>query len=240
MVLYCIMVIVGVALLLWFIYEKCLAYTLKATLVKIGCSACFFIVGTVSTYQLFQSNNYTLGAPFTLYLVNALLFCLLGDIFLDLKYVYRKDETAYTFAGFLVFAIAHGIMGVGIIWTFMFFVEPLWFIVPVVVGMLLGVVNANLGKVMKLDYGKYKGITAFYGGILLSMTLLMLSLNLRTGFENPFLIGLLVGYVLFLISDLILSQTYFAGKEGRFYIASNYACYYVAMFILASTPLLLV
>jgi hypothetical protein len=54
------------------------------------------------------------------------------------------------------------------------------------------------------------------------------------------MIIMLIGYVLFLASDLILSRTYFAGKEGKFFLAANYATYYSAMFIFASASLHLV
>ena len=236
MILYWLFVIAGFLLLLLFIHEKCKAYTVKATLIKTAVSAIFMATGLLTAYNV-PADSPARGMAFLI--VAGSLFGLFGDIFLDLKYVHRSDETLYTYAGFCTFFIMHTIIVIGLIRYFGGAVGVLWTLLPLLVGFAVGIGNVFLGPVMKLDYTGYKGITMAYGGLLIGATLLTLVYAVKSGFASPFLTVMLVGYVLFLVSDLILSQTYFAGKEGRFFIASNYATYYAAMYLFASAAIYL-
>jgi uncharacterized membrane protein YhhN len=94
-----------------------------------------------------------------------------------------------------------------------------------------------MGKIMKLDYGIYRPIVMGYGGILFSMTLLAGSLAWMHDFQFMTLNFMFIGGIFFLISDLVLSQTYFAGNESKGVIIANYLTYYPAQFIIASSLL---
>lgn len=237
MVLYWILVALGFVLLLWYIHEKCKAYTPKAVILKSLVSALFMMVGILVAYRIPPAIPVR---PLAFFIVAGCVFGLLGDIFLDLKFVHRSAETIYTYAGFCVFFTMHAIIMVGLIKYFGVVVNFWWTAIPILAGILIGIVNVLIGPAMKLDYTGYKEITMAYGGILIGATALCLSYCIATGFKNPFMIIMLIGYILFTASDLILSQTYFAGKEGKFFLAANYATYYSAMFIFASASLHLV
>ena len=238
MVLYWFMVALGFVLLLWFIHEKCKAYTVKATVIKSVVSALFMGVATYSAFKVALAGAVGLTMPY--FILVGCLFGLLGDIWLDLKYVHRSDETLYTFAGFCVFEVMHLIIIAGVITTFSGETGLLVILLPIVIGMVVGIVNVMLDKVLKLDYGNYKSISGIYGGVLIGTTLMFGALAIQSGFHNSFFVTMFIGYVLFLISDLVLSQTYFAGKEGKAFIAVNYAAYYAAMYVIASASLMLI
>lgn len=229
-----VLYVLGACLLCFFIYEKIKAYSVKATVIKSLTSVGFMGVATVAAFLNHGQSS------FPYFIIMGLLFGLLGDIWLDLKYVYRPDDTIYTYAGFGVFAVGHIIFIIGMIVNYGAGVKLLWIILPLVVGLLLGVANGLLEKPMKMNYGKYKGAVMGYGGILIAITLLSLCMAWSYGFHNGTLNMMLIGTVLFLISDLILSQTYFGGegKEAPVYIITNYVFYYAAMYVIASSILL--
>lgn len=234
MILYWILVALGFALLIYYIYEKCKAYTAKAVVVKATVSALFMMVGTVTAFMVPAEAEHRALAFFIL---GGLLWGLLGDIWLDLKFVHRSDETLYTYAGFIVFLIGHLIYFTGIVKEFGAS-HVVWVVAPMVGGLIFGVVNVFLGPKMKLDYTGYKAITMIYGGILVGCALSTCCLAaFAYGFQEPVLNIFAIGYISFLASDLILSQTYFAGNESKGIIAANYATYYAAMYIFASIPL---
>ncbi len=231
---YWFLIVVSFALLIYYIYEKCKAYTAKAVIIKATVSALFMMVGT---YCAFMVPAMALHRGLAFFIVAGLLWGLLGDIWLDLKFVHRSDERIYTYAGFIVFFIGHIIYFVGICKEFGAG-HLVWCIVPILVGLVIGVVNVLIGPKMGMDYTGYKGITMLYGGELIGITLSVICLAAFGYYwENPVLNIFAIGYVLFLISDLVLSQTYFKGNESKWIIAANYATYYAAMFIFASIPL---
>ena len=93
---------------------------------------------------------------------------------------------------------------------------------------------------MKLHYGKMKGIVIGYSILLFSTVLLSGSLALSMGWQNPTLNLFFAGGVLFALSDLVLSGTYFGvGKERPVDIISNYILYYGGQFLIAYSLLYL-
>ena len=77
-------------------------------------------------------------------------------------------------------------------------------------------------------------LVVIYGFFLFSMTLSALSLSIMMGFNNVTLIMMFAGGLLFTISDLILSGTYFGkGKERPVDIITNSVTYYAAQFVIA-------
>ena len=87
---------------------------------------------------------------------------------------------------------------------------------------------------MKLDYSGYKLISFIYGFFLFGMTLTALSLSIMMSFNSTTLIMMFSGGLLFTISDLILSGTYFGqGKERPVDIITNTVTYYAAQFVIA-------
>ena len=210
-----------------FLIEKVKAYSVKAVMFKAAASICFVGVAAVS---LFAKGYHALSIFVTL----GLFFGVLGDIWLDFKYVFKEHDKIFTYAGFVSFALGHACYISGMYLEFFNGQSPLYIILPLVGGLLISVCNLFIAKPMKLDYSGYKVISIIYGFFLFSMTLSALSLSIMMGFNNVTLIMIFAGGLLFTISDLILSGTYFGkGKERPVDIITNSVTYYAAQFVIA-------
>ena len=162
--------------------------------------------------------------------VLALVCGLLGDVFLDLKLIYRQDDAWFTYAGFIAFGVGHLLY-----WAY-FFTQLdwsssvlLWWLgldVVLVVGVWL------TEKPMQLDYGRFRAVSLLYALVLLGVLLQAA----YAWWQQPswqwamFTVGMLA----FVASDLILSQSYFGKRpEKPWMISGNYACYFGAQCLVA-------
>jgi len=227
--------VLGIISLVFFLKERIRKASALSLIWKTLTSLWFLALAFCAVWKASEKEA---SAGFSL-LVLAGLFCgLLGDIWLDLKWNCPEYEVQYTFAGFWSFAAGHGFfLAALLIWQWRG--EGIWWIlVPLVLAAILGIAVGCSGRLMHLDYGRYKGITMFYGGMLIATALLSGSLLIRSGFKNTALWMFFTGAVLFLISDLILSGTYFGtGKRRSKDIISNHIFYYAAQYIIAGTAM---
>ena len=238
MVIYYLSLALGLIGLAIFLRLRVEASTAKAAMAKSFVSAMFISAG-VSAFLNSQALGQSIGW-FGFFVIIGLLFGLFGDIWLDLKFVYRDDEDTHTFAGFLAFAAGHILFIYGLIRYFGDSSKLLYIILPIVLGIALGCATVLGAKLMKLEYGKYKAISMFYASILITMTLLSGSLALMNSFKVMTLNLMFAGGVFFLISDLILSGTYFGeGKNRPVDIITNHVTYYIAQYLIASSLLFL-
>ena len=214
---------IGIVLLFFYVKEKIRAYTVKAVILKALVSACFMGVAAAAAMDCYR--------PFYAFCITmGLLFGLLGDIWLDLKFVHPESDSAYTFAGFWSFAAGHAFFITGMIVSYG---APLIrIVIPAVIAAAVGIANVYAGPALKLEYGRFKKITQFYGSILFAMTLIAGSLAMWHG--GLCLLLMFIGGISFIISDLVLSGTYF-GKDHEKPIdfILNYVFYYGAQFLIA-------
>lgn len=216
----------GGVLLMYYIEEKIKKYCIYETIIKAILSVLFLAVAAVAM-------TVSHAGVFGILVLMGLVFGLLGDIWLDLKFVYPDDDTIYTYAGFIVFAVGHILFLTGLYLCYADFSRPLYLIIPAVIGIAFGIGNVKAGPLMKLDFGKFKLITGIYGAILTTFAATSGSLALMHGFACVNLNVMFIGSVLFMLSDLVLSGTYFGGKERKVDIILNYLFYYSAQFIIA-------
>ena len=222
-----VLICLGAISLTLFLLEKIRKYSVKATMIKAVTSLFFIAVSAVSLY--IKGQHYL-----TLFVTLGLFLGLLGDIWLDFKYVFKEHEKTFTYAGFLMFLFGHAFYISGMFLEFYKGQNPLYIILPLVGGALISVMNLFIAKPMKLDYSGYKAISIAYGFFLFSMTLSALSLSIMLGFTSTTLIMMFIGGLLFTVSDLILSGTYFGkGKERPVDIITNSVTYYAAQFVIA-------
>ena len=217
----------------FFLYEKCKGYSLKAVFIKAVASMLFISLAAVNLFK----TGYHIFPKFALI---ALALGMLGDVALDLKYVYKENDKPYTIAGFTVFGIGHILYITGMFLEFYHGESFLYILLPFVVGLLGGVITVLIEKPMKLQYKEFRWIVGVYATILFSMMATTISLTILSGFQAVSLILLMAGGILFALSDLILNMTYFGeGHEKPFDIISNTITYYIAQNLIALSILFL-
>ena len=167
------------------------------------------------------------------------VFGLMGDIYLDQKWLYPQHNDQYLNMGFISFGIGH-FFYVGAMYVHVGFV-PKDMIVPVIVAIIITAINLILEKPTKQKYGKFYPIVTAY--------CLVLGLTVGTSLwaaivtKQVSYIVFNIGALLFLLSDVILSPMYFAIKQDRntpFNFVINHTTYYVGQYLIALTPFLLV
>ena len=233
MVVPIILICLGALALFWFLFEKVKAYSLKAVFLKATASLLFIALGVYAFYK-------TSLKVFPVFAVLALVLGLLGDIALDLKYVFKEKDYEFTMAGFIAFAIGHVLYISGMFLEFYTGQNVLYIIIPLALAALMGPGSFLLAKVSKVNYGRFKWIAFIYCMVLFGTTASAFSLWMMTGFANNGLLMLFIGGVLFAVSDLILNLTYFGeGHEKPLDIISNTVTYYAAQYIIALAILFL-
>lgn len=228
MFLYIVMLLLSLALAAIFTLRRSGKTDEISLLLKTASSMAFVMLGCVSF-------RYSHGA-ISLALIPGLVFGLIGDVYLDLKYVYPRKAVFYTFVGFGAFILGHLCYMI-----FLFTQYPLTvagLIIALVIGALGGAVIYLTPEKMKVNYGRFHVISAAYGALLIFLTVYALSLCFVrfTGAKVMFFLGIL----LFLISDLILSQIYFGqNKNTPGNSILNHASYYLGQILIAASMMAL-
>ena len=221
------LMVLGAISLVFYLYEKIKKYSIKEVLIKTFISFLFVMVAVIASY--IKS-----GHIINIFIILGLLFGLSGDIWLDLKYVYPKDDKIYSYSGFIVFGIGHILYVTGMYLEFFNSAHPLYVILPICGSVLCAVAVLFVGKLLKLDFKDMKLISFLYSMTLFSTPLCALSLSILYGMQNTTLLMLFIGGILFAISDLVLSQTYFGeNHEKPLDFILNYLTYYPAQFVIA-------
>ncbi len=218
----------GIVLLIAFVSKRTARVTLQVAFLKAVVSVCFILTGLFAMVD----------NPDCPKIVGALVAAggvwgLLGDIALDLKYVFTKYEKEYLNAGFSCFGVGH-IFYIGALYiNFGFNFKA--FVGAFVAGLVCVAVVFISQPLMKLNYRGYKKITVVY------MFILGYVYGLSSGYaifdySLPALI-ITIGFILFLASDLFLSGLYFGTTEkkrtSRPAIILNHLLYYSAQFVIA-------
>lgn len=222
-----ILISLGALTVFWFLFEKIKAYSVKAVCLK-AIASLFFV--SLAAYGLYKT-EYRI---FPMFAVIALALGMLGDISLDLKYVFREKEYEFTVAGFVVFGLGHILYATGMFLEFYHGQNVLYIIIPLILAIAMGPITIFFGKLQKAQYGRFKLIALFYAMALFATSFTAFSLWMMVGFANTGLLLVFIGGILFVVSDLILNLTYFGvGHEKPFDIVSNTITYYAAQFVIA-------
>ena len=227
MVVPIILASLGALLLAWFLYEKSKAYSLKATFIKTGAS---FLFVSLAAYGFYQSNF----RIFPMFAVIGLILGMLGDIFLELKCVFKEKDYEFTLSGFIVFGLGHLFYITGMFLEFYHDQSVLYIIIPIACALLMGPVSFLVEKIFHLNYGEFKWVAFCYAIMLFGLAYCSFSVWMMNGFNNPGLLLLFIGGILFVASDMILNPTYFGkGHEKPFDFIINGITYYSAQYVIA-------
>lgn len=197
----------------------------------------FFILTAVT--GAFNNTAYPDVWKYALPIVVGEVFGLMGDIYLDQKWLYPQHNDQYLNMGFISFGIGHFFYMGAMYVHAKFEIKDL--LVPVAVGIVVTVVTLLMEKPTKQHYGKFKPIVTAYCLVLGVMTGFSLWAAIKT--KQVSYIVFNVGALLFLLSDLILSPMYFAVKKDKntpFNFVTNHTTYYLGQYLIALTPFLLV
>lgn len=167
------------------------------------------------------------------------VFGLMGDVYLDQKWLYPQHNDQYLNIGFISFGIGH-FFYMGAMYTHAKF-EIKDMLVPLVIGVIVTAVNLALEKPTKQKYGKFFAIVTVYCLILGTMLGTAFWAYIKT--KQVSYLVYTIGAALFLLSDVILSPMYFAIKQDRntpLNFVLNHTTYYVGQYLIALTPFLLV
>lgn len=231
LILYTCTVLLGLMSLGAFLFFRVKKTDVKSLMFKAITSVMFILTGVFLT----------IGKP-SLYsgLIVAGLTCgILGDIWLDMKFMYKNDEKFLTNAGFISFSFGHFFYIAAIIAGAAPSFKAIALLPSLGIAVIAGCAVYFGEKLMQLHYGSYKIISTLYGALLFFTTVFSLFACIFSGFsQNKHLFTFFVGGVLFVISDLILSGTYFGeGKNRPVDIVTNHVSYYLAQFVIASSIL---
>ena len=228
-----IIIALGALMLFWFLFEKVKAYSLKEVCLKAVTSILFIGLAIYSTSK-------TELTRFPYFAIAGLTCGLVGDVALDLKYVYKEKDFEYTLAGFIAFGIGHIFYVTGMFLEFYNGQSVLYVVIPLIIGVLMGPITMLVGKLSKAEYGNLKPAAFCYAITLFSTVAVSFSMWMMMGFANPGLLMIFIGGILFAISDLILNLTYFAeGHEKAFDLIANSITYYAAQYVIALSILFL-
>lgn len=227
-------------MIFWIVLAICLAVTVFFTIrrtvkvnysdlaVKVATSSLFVATGVAAAMT-----NPDVNLTFALMVIMAGVFGVLGDVFIELKWIQKQNSDTFLMFGFVTFMIQHVILVAAV---FIHYPMPLVnvlisFTAPVAVLILSGVAV----KITKMDMGKFKVIANSYGA-LASMTFSVAFMTINThGMELSHIL-FFVGGVLFFVSDLILSQIFFTDKGcTRLFVVLNHITYYGAQILIAAS-----
>ena len=246
----------GAAVLIVYIIEKVRGFTVRGVLLKSVVSLLFIAVAVCAAYAnshgeaepVYSSRRLIEMQPLSAFVIFGLVCGLCGDIWLDLKFVFPQEDVKFTYAGFFIFGIGHIAYMAGLLTQFWgrdkipvtgasgsgSGPSPMFIVLPLVLGALMSGANLLLEKPMKFEFGRMRRVVAAYGVLLFADLLLAGSLALLYSWQNQTLNLFFAGQVLFTLSDLVLSGTYFGkGHDRPIDIWLNYLFYYGAQFTIA-------
>lgn len=227
--MYWALLIVGILATAVFLVLRVQRGGIAALYAKAVASLCFIATAIAAT------NENRLFLDFGSWMTFGLVFGLLGDVWLDLKWIYLQDKDSYLYSGFIFFLLGHVCFVTAVFKVGPY--TPASLIVAFAAALVIALVAILMEKPLKMHYGKFKWIVFLYSFMLaLTMTMSM-TLAVITGFEKMWTV-MSVGGLLFLLSDLVLSGMYFGeGKNTSFNVVLNHTLYYAAQFIMAATVL---
>lgn len=243
----------GIVALIFFLLKRDKKSSIAAIVLK-SMTSIFFIASGISSLVL----NYMhtgIGSTFKLIsmalIIIGLVCGMVGDILLDFKIYFKalnmrflcfdKDRDVLMTSGMASFGVGHILYIVSIAIRYP---DNIWMLaVSVVIGFaLMSGIMLFSRYVMKMDFRQFFIPSWVYGTLLATfIAYSAFTLSIDGSVAN---IILLIGSILFIVSDLILSITYFSkaedyekegmmNPESKLMIVVNHATYYIAQFLIA-------
>ncbi len=207
-----------------FIVFQTLGDGILSCILKLFASVTFVVLG-ISGFATSSSMTYGVSIVGLLMLGGA-TFGLVGDGILALKDIDESRDFINILCGTISFAIGH-------IFYYIALIDYAGFsFIPLAVGAALDciiIIVSMLG--MKLNFGKLLIPTIIYAFIL-STTMVQAIYGAIVLHGSVASILLAIGFVLFLLSDLVLSLIYFVPKKDKKLVITNLTLYYLAQILI--------
>ena len=210
-----------------FCIKRAKGFSISNIMLKIASSLSFILTGVVAL--LCNPEQYAYGA--LIIFGGALGMC--GDITLDLKGLHPDNKDSYMLSGFIFFLIGHVFYETALIYHTKLKLSIV--LICLAACIVFSFLNLASAKITKYEFGQYKFIVWLYSIFLALTTALSIAAMITSHFEKPYVI-MSVGSVLFMLSDLILSGTYFGeGQDKPIHYFTNHFTYYAAQFLIMSS-----
>ncbi len=216
----------GIIFTVFFLFKRKPVVKPETAMLKSLCSA--FFVFSVLAGTVYNKISIPV---FSALMVCGGVFGIFGDIWLDLKYVYKTDSDLFLKAGFVSFLIGHIFFSAA--FASVFKLSALSWLIALGGGIGVALVTAFSESILGVYYGTFKKLTVTYMFFLGFTVFLALSCAISCGF-TAFSLLLCAGMVFFIASDAVLSGIYFGeGKCTRFNVVLNHSLYYAGQYLLA-------
>ena len=226
--LFYICLALGIISLVAFLVQRKPEVSLKVLFFKTTTSALFILTAFSAFYE-----NDNCSEKLALLFFAGAVCGLLGDIWLDAKYIFPSEKNGLLKAGFISFLIGHIFFIAGMFITYG--VSTLSIICGAVAALSAPFSCILTEKLFKANFGKDKLISVVYTGVLMLATGVSLGIAIDNNFDLSSLVRF-IGMVLFLASDAVLAKIYFCeGQNTRVNVVINHALYYLAQFALATS-----
>lgn len=224
---YYIVLGLGLIVSLIFCIKRRNGYSVNNLMFKSVSSLCYLLTAVFALVS--NSDAYVYGSL----IIFGGALGLVGDIALDLKGIYKRDESTYLKGGFIFFLIGHIFYSAAIIYS----ISMKWWIVliSIALSVLISAGNIATAKITKVHFGAYRGIVFIYV-VFLSLTMVLaIAAAVISHFSKNYTL-LAIGAISFTLSDVILSSTFFGrGKDGSFYMFANHFLYYAGQYLIAAS-----
>ncbi|HOP56846.1 MAG TPA: lysoplasmalogenase family protein [Bacillota bacterium] len=219
-----------------YIYSEYHNNPLIALFSKTLASFCFIFLFAVVIYEkmVWVESPHYLGADFIVFQPAAILFTLaliaglIGDILLALRPLRPREENeSIILSGTIAFASGH------VFYYFALLHLSDWSVYPFVFTAIMTTAIFFVAiKVLKFNFGKVLFPTIAYSFMIFLMIGQSFANAVQNNF-NTFSVIIMIGAILFGISDLILSEIYFKKDHPKSFVALNLMTYYSAQILLA-------
>ncbi len=224
----------------WIVFALCIAVTAFFTIrrttkvnysdlaIKVATSSLFVATGIAAIIS-----NPDVNLTFALMIVMGGVFGVLGDIFIELKWIQKENSDTFLTFGFVTFMIQHILLVAAVFIRYpMSLVNAL---ISVTAPLAVLVLSGVMTKITKMDMGKFKIIANAYGAIA-SMTFSVGFMTMTNYGMEMSQILFFAGGVSFFVSDLVLSQIFFTEKGcTRLFVVLNHITYYGAQILIAAS-----
>lgn len=209
-----------------FLFSRSKGASVKNLFFKAASSLCYLLTSVFAVIA--NPNNPVFGT----FVIMGGALGLVGDIALDLKCIYHRDANEYLKAGFMFFLVGHIFYNAAIIYEIGF--EIWWVLICAAISIAVACATVFSANIMKVHYGKYRNVVLVYVAFLVMTTVTSIFAAFVTHAKSMIVFS--IGAVLFTISDIVLSFTYFGrgwNKPVHFFI--NHLLYYAGQYLIASS-----